>query len=206
VRYVSRVRTGAVLAVVVLSFAPLASCGSDDGVDSDAGTSAAPPTDTDAGSDTDARDTDAGDELVALSGEEICGRLSIASVAADTGLDVVRAVPDDDATPQCAYEYTNDTNGVSNLTVASMRPQDVNGLAGSDAFDVVVGINESIAGDDADSQTVSAGDAAVRLSGTSLHLGVVLVGDRLLTLVIPVDDVEVDAVDRLIASMATTLV
>lgn len=199
-RYISRVRTGAVLALVVLSFAPLAACGSDDGADSDAGTSAAPPTDTDAGS-----DADAGDVLVSLSGEEICGRLSIASVAADTGLDVVRAVPDDAATPQCAYEYNNDTNGVSNLTVASMRPQDVNGLAGSDAFDFVVQINESIAGVDAESQTVSAGDAAVRLTGPALHLGVVQVGDRVMTLVIPVDDVEVDAVDRLIASMATAL-
>jgi hypothetical protein len=145
------------------------------------------------------------DQTDPISGEEICERLSIASVAADTGLDVVRATPDDDATPQCAYEYTNDTGGASNLTVASMRSEDVGGLTGSAAFDFVVQINESIAGDGAETQQVSAGDNAIRLSGTSLHVGVVQLGDRVLTLIIPVDDVNADGVDRLIATMATTL-
>lgn len=193
---------------MILSVFVLAGCGSDgaaspthstptDPTPTDSTPTAPPPTDSTAGSVT--------GSLGALSGEEICGRLSLASVAADTGLDVTRAAPDDSSTPQCAYEYTNGTGGVSNLTVASMRPEDVGGLAGRDAFDFVVQINESIAGDDAENQDVSAGDAAIRLSGSSLHLGVVQVGDRVLTLIIPVDDVESDAVDRLIATMATAL-
>jgi hypothetical protein len=78
-------------------------------------------------------------------------------------------------------------------------------MTGSDAFDFVVEINTSIAGADAETQEVSAGDAAVRLSGSSLHLGVLQVGDRVLTVIIPVDDVETDGVDRLIGTMATTL-
>ena len=94
---------------------------------------------------------------------------------------------------------------VSNLTVASMRPEDVGGLTGGDAFDFVVQINESVAGDGADTQEVSAGDAAIRISGTSVQLGVVQVGDQILTLIIPTGDVEADAVDRLIATMATAL-
>ncbi len=162
----------------------------------------------DAGSGTDdASDTSATAAVTAetLTASEICERLTVASVAADTGLDVLRASPDDSSTPQCAYEYTDDTNAVSNLTVAAMRPEDVGGLTGSDAFDFVAQINESVAGDGADIQELSAGDAAIRISGTSLQLGVVQLGDRVFTLVIPADDVEADEVDRLIATIATTL-
>jgi hypothetical protein len=191
---------------VILTVFVLAGCGSD-GAASPTGSSptGSSPTGSVTGSVTGSTTGSATEPLEALSGEEICGRLSLASVAADTGLDVTRATPDDSSTPQCAYEYTDDTGGVSNLTVASMRPEDVGGLAGRDAFDFVVQINESIAGDDAESQVVSAGGAAIRLSGSSLQLGVVQVGNRILTLIIPVDDVDSDAVDRLIATMATAL-
>lgn len=187
-------RVRVVFAVVVAATAAVAGCGSDD---DDAG-----PQDVQASVTAAERP---GGEVDAISGEEICERLTVASVAADTGLDVVRATPDDEATPQCAYEYTTDTGGVSNLTVASMRSEDVDGLTGSAAFDFVVQINESIAGDGAETHEVSAGDNAIRLSGTSLHLGVVQLGDRVLTLIIPVDDVKSDGVDSLIATMATTL-
>jgi len=186
-----------VLAVVVVAAAALNACASDD----DVGTSSAvEPTATSA-----APNEQTDDPTDALSAELICERLSVASVAADTGLDIVRATPSDSSTPQCAYEYTNDSEVVSNLTVASMRPADVGGLTGSDAFDFVVGINEEVAGAGADTHEVSAGDGAIRISGASLHLGVIQVGDRVLTLIIPVDDVGSDAVDRLIATMATTL-
>ena len=187
-----------VLTAVVIGAAALTACGSDDAGDSTPVETTATPCDA-----SDADDTD--DATDPLSAEVICERLTVASVTADIGLDVTRATPDDSATPQCAYEYTNESGGVSNLTVASMRAEDVGGLTGSDAFDFVVGINESIAGDDAETQDVSAGDAALRISGTSLHVGVVQVSDRVLTLIIPVDDVESDAVDSLIATMATTL-
>ena len=187
-----------VLTAVVIGAAALTACGSDDAGDSTPVETTATPSDA-----SDADDTD--DATDPLSAEVICERLTVASVTADIGLDVTRATPDDSATPQCAYEYTNESGGVSNLTVASMRAEDVGGLTGSDAFDFVVGINESIAGDDAETQDVSAGDAALRISGTSLHVGVVQVSDRVLTLIIPVDDVESDAVDSLIATMATTL-
>ena len=123
-----------VLAVVVTASAAIVGCGSDDDA---TGSPDVPASVT-------AADSPDG-QLDAISGEEICERLTVASVAADTGLDVVRATPDDEATPQCAYEYTTDTGGVSNLTVASMRNEDVNGLAGSDAFDFFLQINESVA-------------------------------------------------------------
>ncbi len=176
--------------VVALS---MSACSSD----GDSTTTAAPATDP--------TSTDDGDAAATLTGEQICERLTVDSVAADTGLDVVLATPDDSSTPQCAYEYNNDTGALSNLTVAAMRPEDVGGLTGEKAFDYVVQINESIAGPDAEKQEVSAGDAAIRLSGASLHLGVLRVGDQVLTVIIPVNDAEADGVDRLIATMATTL-
>ena len=92
-------------------------------------------------------------------------------MAADTGLDVTRAVPDDSATPQCAYEYNNATGAVSNLTVASMRPEDVGQLTASEAYDFVAKINGSVAGDGAEIQEVSAGDLAARISGSAVQLG-----------------------------------
>ena len=141
----------------------------------------------------------------ALGAAAICERLSVDWVAAVTGLDVTRAVPDDSATPQCAYEYNNATGAVSNLTVASMRPEDVGGLTASEAYDFVAKINGSVAGDGAEIQEVSAGDLAVQISGSAVQLGVVQVGDRVLTLIIPGADVAPDAGEQLIATMATTL-
>lgn len=183
-----------VLGAVVIIAAALNACGSDDDVGDSAPVGT---TTTTAGSTADPTD--------ALGAEVICERLSVASVAADTGLDIARATPDDSATPQCAYEYTTDTGGVSNLTVASMRAEDIGGLTGRDAFDFVVEINEAIAGDGAETQEVSAGDAAIRISGASLHLGVVQVGGRVITLIIPADDIGSDAANSLITTIATTL-
>lgn len=56
-----------------------------------------------------------------------------------------------------------------------------------------------------ETQEVSAGDDAVRLSGPLVHVGVVQLGDRVVTLTIPAEDVSSNGVDSLIATMATTL-
>jgi len=191
------VHTRVVFTTVILAVVALSACGSD-GDASDAGAAGGTSEATVA-----ATGTDSGTDV--LSGAVICERLSVDSVAADTGLDVTRAVPDDSGTPQCAYEYNNDTGAVSNLTVASMQPADMGGLTGTEAYDFVVEINETVAGDGAESQEVSAGDAAIRISGSGVQLGVLQIGDRVLTLIIPGADVAPDAVDQLIATMATTL-
>jgi hypothetical protein len=189
------VRRRAALTTAILTATVLAACGSDD---------ATPAGDTAPGVNSSSVDSIV-EPPPALTAADICDRLSIDSVAADTGLDLVGATADDAATPQCAYEYTNDTAGVSNLTVASMRPEDVGGRTGSDAFEFVVGINAAVAGDEAESQEVSAGDAAIRFSGPMVDLGIVQVGDSVFTLIIPGGDVEPDAVDRLLTTMATAL-
>lgn len=198
---------GAVLVGAVLALATMTACSSDDGsveppaADETIGIPsvvAAPDTEPDP-------DGTDGGGASALTAVEICERLSIDSVAAELGLDVTTTEPDDSSTPQCAYLYTNDTGATSNLTVAAMRPDDVGGATGQEAFDVVVRINEGIAGDAAERQDIDAGDNATRLTGTALHLGVLQVGDQVYTVIVPVGDATADDVDRLIATMATTL-
>lgn len=191
------------IATVALAALALTACASDDDSTSATTPPAAASTVPADGSTT----ADPGASSETLTGAQICERLTVDAVAADTGLDVTKATPDDSSTPQCAYDYVKSTGETSNLTVASMRPDDVGGLSGSEAFDYVVQINKSIAGDDADvdEQKISAGDAAIRLSGESVHLGVLQVGDQVLTLIVPAGDAKTDAVNSLIATMATAL-
>ena len=173
------------LAVVVL----VGSCGSD-------GTSTSPAVTT-------AEVADSIPET--LTGTQICERLKVATVGADLGLDVAVATPNDAGTPQCTYEYVVSEGVTSTLTVTAVRAEDAGGLTGSDAFDEVVGVNRSTAGDGVDEQTINAGDHAVRLTGSIFHIGVLDVNDRIYTVAVPVDDAEPDGIDRLVASMATTL-
>lgn len=140
-----------------------------------------------------------------MTGAQICERLSAQAVANDLGVDVSLAEPADAETPQCHYLYASPSGGRSNVTVAAMRPADVGGATGQAAFDALVQINEAIAGDDAERQDIDAGDGAVRMSGAALHVGILRLGDHVYTLLVPAGDADADAVDRLIATMATTL-
>jgi hypothetical protein len=140
-----------------------------------------------------------------LTGTQICERLTVATVGADLGLDVAVATPSGSGTPACTYEYVVSEGLTSTLTVTAVRAEDAGGLTGSDAFDDVVGANRSIAGTEVDEQKINAGDHAVRLSGSRFHIGVLDVNDRIYTVAVPVDDAEPDGIDRLVASMATTL-
>jgi hypothetical protein len=206
--------TRILLVVAAVSMAVITGCGSD--TDSARTTSSVNPTDvTDTGpgttsavDPTDVTDTGPGTTAdataggAAMTGSEICERLSADTVAGDLDLDVTAAVPDDSATPQCAYEYTSATGGTSNLTVAFMRPEDVGGRTGSDAYEFTLDINRAFAGED--EEAVDAGDEAVRLDGPGIQVGIVRVGDQVYTLLVP-GDAEAAAVATLIATMATTL-
>jgi hypothetical protein len=197
---------GSLITGCVLFMLLLVGCGSDTETNSDPATETDPVIDiapvTDA-TDTSTASTSDAPTAGAVTGAAICQRLTTDSVAADLGVEVTAAVPDDSATPQCAYEYTTDTGATSNLTVAFMRPADVGGRTGVDASDFTLGINRAFAGDD--EQEVDAGEAAVRLSGSGIHVGVLRVGDQVYTLIVPVDDAEPTAVETLIGTMATTL-
>ncbi len=204
---ITSTRTPVLAALLGLSVLAAAGCGSDGDSSSTAATAPATvASDTEvAASDTAATATDAA-PVEAMTGEQICERLPIQTVGAALGLDIGLAEADDSGTPQCAYEYTNKTGATSNLTVASMRPDDVGGLTGSAAYDFVLGINRQVAGTtDVEENSLDAGDGATRLSGASVHLGVLLVGDRVFTVIVPADDATGPDVDSLIAKMATTL-
>lgn len=147
-----------------------------------------------------------GSTIEALTGQQICDRLPPQTVGAAIGLDVGLAEADDSGTPQCAYEYTNGAGATSNLTVASMRPDDVGGLTGNDAYEFVLDINRQVAGDtEVEESTLDAGDGATVLMGASLYLGVLRVGDRVVTLIVPAGDATPPEVEALITKMATTL-
>lgn len=210
-------RTVSTLVVAAALVATLSSCGSD----SDADTDTAPPgtasIDTASAADTSIPDplpadtgvpgTSASDgvPLVAFTAEEICERLTPDVVGAALSLEVTSAEPGVMDTPQCSYSY--DSDGVSsNVTIASMRPEDVGNLPATEAFDYVLEINRQVAGDtEVEEVSLDVGDGAVRLSGPSLHLGVLRVGDRVVTVIVPAADADGSGVDELITQMATSL-
>jgi hypothetical protein len=196
-------RRSALAAIVTM--VAIAGCGSDTGSEPAEVADTSAVSTAGRSADGTATDESSAESSATLSGAEICERLNIDSVAADLGLDVVAVEPDDTGTPQCAYDYTNASGMTSNLTVAAMRPEDVGGATGADAFDLVVDVNRGLGGDDTDVQEIDAGDGAVRMTGPALHFGVVRVGDHVYTLIVPAGDAEVDAVDHLIGTMATTL-
>jgi hypothetical protein len=204
-------RTRTILFGGVALVAALAACGSDSesgdsGADvAPSGSAAVVPADTLATSDSDTVTIADDTALMALTAEEICERLPFDSVGAALGLDVGLGEPSAMDTPQCSYTYGSEDT-TANVTVASMRPEDVGGRSAREAYGYVVEINRSIAGvTDVEEVELDAGNGAVRISGPALHLGVVQVGDRVLTVVVPAGDASGPEVDSLIAKMSTSL-
>lgn len=211
-RRTTRRSTLAMCAVLVLATTACGSDSDDDdstgtvGTVTDISTDATGTTDTTGATDTTGGGAGTGDPSAeSLTAEQICERLTLESVGAALGIDIGLAEPSDMDTPQCEYSYDAD-GATSNLTVAAMRPADVAGLTGAEAYDYVLSINRNVAGDvDVEEVTLDAGDAATRISGPAVHLGVVQVGDRVLTAIVPADDASGADVDSLISKMATTL-
>lgn len=178
-------------AVAMLSVLALAGCGSDDGRASDDPTPSGTPASGGLGS----------DAVVALTGAQICDGVSTAAVSEAIVSEVVSAEPGTTDTAQCAYTYGGDSSTLSNVTVASMAPDDVGDRGLEDAFAYVVDLNSAPASG-TEPVEVDAGDRAVRLSGESLHLGVVATGGHLLT-VIATPDVTAAQVDALLRSVGS---
>lgn len=123
-----------------------------------------------------------GPMLGPLTAAEICERLNAAAVGEIIGQVSTRAAPSDSSTPQCTYSYPHGPGDLT-ITVAYMRPDgDLGGNTGAAGFDYVVRLNRSMAAG-AREQAVQAGQRALRLSGSNLHMGVVLTGGRVMTVV-----------------------
>ncbi|GIU86837.1 MAG: hypothetical protein KatS3mg009_1352 [Acidimicrobiia bacterium] len=188
----------------------LAACGGDDepapaADDAATTTTGEAPAPTDAPSDTtgdttgDTADGGAGDGAV-LTGADVCAAVTADAVAAATGLEITGAEAPERDTPQCSYTY-GDAGPSSNLTIAWMRPdEDLGGRAGTDGFAYVVELNRALATDE--EVELDAGDEAVRLTGSGLHLGVVRVGDRVFTVTVPAADAGPEAADALVGAVA----
>lgn len=143
---------------------------------------------------------------VELTGAELCADLPPASASQALGVGIDSAVPGDTATPQCTYSYTNPAGDDSTFTLAAMRPADIGGRTGLEAFDYMVGLSRELAGPvDLDERDLGVGDKAVRITGGQLHTAVLATGGHLLTLTVPESDADADAVDALATTVARAL-
>lgn len=192
-------------AIVPLAVLSLVACGDDD----------SPPADDSIGDESsgDASDGDVSDgdtltdpseptggdgALTTLDAQDICDAVTADIVADALGTEVESAEPSTSGTQQCAYVY----GGGSNVTVASLSADEVGGAGGDAAFDRVLEINRSVAGGtDVDEAEVDAGDRAVRLTGGSLHLGIVSVDDLLLTVIAPPADFDAEQFEALLVAV-----
>lgn len=142
----------------------------------------------------------AGPPLGQLTAQQICDGLSASAVGGAIGQTVTAAAPSTASTPQCSYTYSAG-GSTTNITVAYMRPvDDLAGNEGEAGFDYVMRTNRSMA-PGAQEGTIQAGQRAMRISGSSLHLGAVLTRGRVITVIAPAA-LPADAVDRLVQAAA----
>jgi len=141
----------------------------------------------------------AGPALGPLTGEEICSRLTPGAVSGAIGHPVTNATALRSGTPQCSYNYRVGST-TYNVTVAYQRPDgDLSGKQGAQGLEHVLEVNRRLAQGTAVQETpVQAGERAVRMTGTRLHLGVLLTANRVMT-VTATSSIPGEAVDRLMA-------
>lgn len=140
-----------------------------------------------------------------LSGAEICERLPGDELGPVLGLEIVEVGADDDRL-ECIYGYESAGGGVSSLTVAMMRSEDLGGLGGSDALDFVIEANrgiEEVSGEEL--VELELGDGAARMSSEFLHYGILLLGEHVLTVTVSAGDASGEQVDGAVELMATAL-
>ncbi|GAA1520769.1 hypothetical protein [Nocardioides humi] len=146
-------------------------------------------------------------QVKAITAAEICDNLTPDEVSDAIGLEATSARADDDATPQCLYDLTGSDGALVGLVVAGMRPEsEVGGKTGDAAFDYVLDLNRSYAGESGlEESTVAAGDRATHLKGASLHFGLVATGGHLITVALPVADADDAAFEALLAAVGSEL-
>lgn len=141
-----------------------------------------------------------------VTGEQLCADVPARAASGALGVDVTDAMPGDSATPQCTYSYVNAAGLDSTFTLAAMRPADIGGLTGIEAFDYMVDLSKGLAGPvDLDQEELAVGDKAVRITGGEIHTGVLASGGHLLTVTVPEADAPAAAVDELVTVVARAL-
>ncbi len=182
-----QVAIGALVAVVMATGA--GACSSDDSPAAERPSTTVAETDDDATASTTTTDDDTDDDdtdEAALTAEDICEAVPADTVAEATGLEITEATASTSSTPQCAYSFVSENGPDSNLTVAASRYTSSDAQSIEQAFDGAVQINIATAGGTSVEQTeVDAGDEAIILSGTVLDLGVLRVGNVLVSVIVP---------------------
>lgn len=144
-------------------------------------------------------------ELEALDSQAICDAITAEIVGEALGLEVTSADRSDSSTPQCSYLFDSGSGGQSNITIASMRPDDVGDLSGDEAFEYVASVNRQVAaGTDVEETELDAGENALLISGEALQLGVLQTGNHVLTFIVPLD-VDADAAEALMQAAAAAV-
>jgi len=200
---IGRMTRRLVAAIVIVA---VTGCGGDDAGAPEDGGSSTPPADSEPAVDDTVAATLGDAEIVALTGQEICDGLTADDVGSTLDVTVDDAQAYDTSTAQCTYGVTTPDGGVTSITVASMHPDiDLGGRAGDEAFDHVVAVNLSLGGDtEVDHVDLGAGDRSSRLTGPSLHFGIVGAGGHLFTAVVPTD-IAASQVDTLMDVIASRL-
>jgi hypothetical protein len=142
-----------------------------------------------------------------VTGRDVCATLPPPAASRALGVEVDAAAPGDGATPQCTYSYVNADGNDSTFTLAAMRPADIGGRTGLEAFDYMVELSRGLAGPvSLDQEDLAVGDKAVRITGGDVHTGVVAAGGLLLTVTVPERDADAGQVDAAIAAVARAVV
>ncbi len=136
-----------------------------------------------------------------LTSEDICRAVPPELVADATGLIITGTEPSDGSTPQCAYTYPSPNGPDSNLTVAASRYTEDGAPSIDAAYESAVAINLSTAGADATQTSIDSGDEAVFISGSVLALGVLRVGDVLVTSIVPPDTIDAERYEALLVAL-----
>ncbi|WP_139979579.1 hypothetical protein [Nocardioides litoris] len=141
-----------------------------------------------------------------LTGKQLCADLPADAAGRALGVAVESAEPGETATPQCTYGYENAAGDDSTATLAAMRPADIGGRTGLEAFAYMVDLSRGLAGPvDLQQEDLRAGDKAVRITGGGVHTGVLAAGGFLLTVTVPERDADAGEVDALVTEVARVL-
>ncbi len=143
-----------------------------------------------------------------LTSEEICEVVSTTEVGLALDVEVDEAVPFEDSTPQCSYEFTVEPVGINNaiINVPTIN-LDLGGRTGEEAFDHVLSLYEDTGYTEA---VTDSGDRSVVLSSpedveAGVHVGVIRLGERIVITIVSVGLIEYDALLELNELVAENL-
>lgn len=143
---------------------------------------------------------------VELTSTQLCTDVPAETAAKALGLTIDSSEAGTTATPQCTYGYTNAAGNDSTFTLAAMRPADIGGRTGLEAFTYMVDLSKGLAGPVAlDEQDLGVGDKATRITGGQVHTAVLAAGGHLLTVTVPEADASASQVDALTGVVARAL-